>query len=54
MGFVERLRENVANAGETIEFTTGTATSPRDSTDPAELTRIADARLYAKRGIIHR
>ncbi len=54
MGFVERLRENLAKAGETIEFTTGTATSPRDSTDPAELTRIADARLYAKRGIIHR
>ena len=54
MGFVERLRENIAKAGESIEFTTGTATSPRDSTDPAELTRIADARLYAKRGIIHR
>ena len=54
MGFVERLRENVVKAGENIEFTTGTATSPRDSTDPAELMRIADARLYAKRGIIHR
>jgi len=54
MGFVERLRENVLRAGESIEFTTGTATSPRDSTDPAELMRIADARLYAKRGIIHR
>jgi len=54
MGFVERLRENVIKAGESIEFTTGTATSPRDSTDPAELTRIADARLYAKRGIIQR
>ena len=54
MGFVERLRENVIKAGENIEFTTGTSTSPRDSTDPAELTRIADARLYAKRGIIHR
>jgi diguanylate cyclase (GGDEF)-like protein len=54
MGFVDRLRENLAKTGESIEFTTGTATSPRDSTDPAELTRIADARLYAKRGIIHR
>jgi len=54
MGFIERLRENVVKAGENIEFTTGTATSPRDSTDPAELMRIADARLYAKRGIIHR
>lgn len=53
MGFVERLRDNIAAAGEAIEFTTGTATSPRDSTDSAELTRIADARLYAKRGIIH-
>lgn len=54
LGFVERLRENVLQSGESIEFTTGTATSPRDSTDAAELTRIADARLYAKRGIIHR
>ena len=54
MGFVERLRENVAQAGESIEFTTGTATSPRDSTDPVELKRIADTRLYAKRGIIQR
>ncbi|MBW4030199.1 MAG: GGDEF domain-containing protein [Acidobacteria bacterium] len=54
LGFVERLRENVIKAGESIEFTTGTATSPRDSTDPMELTRIADSRLYAKRGIIHR
>ena len=54
LGFVERLRENVAQVGECIDFTTGTATSPRDSTDPVELTRIADARLYAKRGIIHR
>lgn len=54
LGFVERLRENLLKSGESIEFTTGTATSPRDSTDAAELTRIADARLYAKRGIIHR
>lgn len=54
LGFVERLRENLLKSGENIEFTTGTATSPRDSTDAAELTRIADARLYAKRGIIHR
>jgi diguanylate cyclase (GGDEF)-like protein len=54
LGFVERLRENLVTTGESIEFTTGTSTSPRDSTDPAELTRIADARLYAKRGIIHR
>lgn len=53
MGFVDRLRDNLAKAGEIVEFTTGTSTSPRDSTDPAELTRIADARLYAKRGIIH-
>jgi len=54
MGFVERLRDNLLQSGETIEFTTGTASSPRDATDPVELTRIADARLYAKRGIIHR
>ncbi|MBU6496457.1 MAG: GGDEF domain-containing protein [Acidobacteria bacterium] len=53
MGFVERLRSEMLKSGENIAFTTGTATSPRDSTDPLELTRIADARLYAKRGIIH-
>jgi len=52
--FIERLRQHIVSEGETIEFTMGTATSPRDSTDPAELSRIADARLYAKRGIIHR
>ena len=53
-GFVERLRENLVKAGESIEFTTGTATAPRDSTDPQELLRIADARLYAKRGYKHK
>ncbi len=54
VAFVDRLRDHLTTAGETIDFTVGTATSPRDSTDPTELTRIADARLYAKRGIIHR
>lgn len=52
--FVDRLREYIVSQGDAIDFTMGTATSPRDSTDPAELSRIADARLYAKRGIIHR
>jgi hypothetical protein len=33
-----------------VEFTIGTATSPRDSTDPAELLRMADGRLYEKKG----
>ena len=54
VAFVDRLRENLLSSGETIDFTVGAAVSPRDSTDPAELYRVADARLYAKRGIIHR
>ena len=41
-------------AGVVIDFTVGTATSPRDSTDPAELYRIADARLYEKKGMLKR
>jgi diguanylate cyclase (GGDEF)-like protein len=52
--FIERLQNHLAQVGETIEFTFGTASAPLDSTDPVELTRLADARLYAKRGIIHR
>ncbi|HEY5266652.1 MAG TPA: GGDEF domain-containing protein [Acidimicrobiales bacterium] len=50
-GFLDRLRSNLASAGNVIEFSVGTASSPRDSVDPAELFRIADARLYAKKGI---
>ena len=50
-GFTERLRGLLASANVRIEFTSGTATSPRDSTDPAELLRIADGRLYEKKGV---
>jgi diguanylate cyclase (GGDEF)-like protein len=48
-GFTERLRAHLTAAGNGIDFTTGTATSPRDSTDATELKRIADARLYEKK-----
>jgi len=50
-GFTERLRSYLSAAGNSVEFTIGTATSPRDSTDPTELKRIADTRLYEKKGI---
>lgn len=50
-GFIERVRAQMKTNEETVDFTTGTAVSPRDSTDPKELLRIADARLYEKRGI---
>ena len=53
-GFTERLRNQLVSSGDNIEFTIGTATSPRDSTDPTELLRIADARLYEKKGNNHR
>jgi len=52
--FIERLRALVMPAGIVIDFTVGTATSPRDSTDPAELFRIADTRLYEKKGLLKR
>jgi diguanylate cyclase (GGDEF)-like protein len=52
--FIERLRSLVMPAGIVIDFTVGTATSPRDSTDPLELFRIADARLYEKKGLLKR
>jgi diguanylate cyclase (GGDEF)-like protein len=48
--FTERLRGHLTSVGNLIEFTVGTASSPRDSTDPAELLRIADGRLYEKKG----
>jgi GGDEF domain-containing protein len=41
-------------AGVVIDFTVGTATAPKDSTDPTELYRIADARLYEKKGMLKR
>lgn len=52
-GFTDRLRGHLGPATDLIGFTIGTASSPHDSTDPAELFRIADARLYEKKGIVH-
>lgn len=52
-GFTERLRGSLAEAGTHVDFTIGTSSSPRDSTDPAELLRIADGRLYEKKGARH-
>ena len=50
-GFTERLRARLLAMNVLIDFTTGTASSPRDSADPAELLRIADGRLYEKKGM---
>jgi diguanylate cyclase (GGDEF)-like protein len=52
--FLDRLRATLAASGIVIHFSVGTATAPRESTDPAELYRIADARLYEKKGKIKR
>ena len=51
-GFIDRLRSRMKASEEMVDFTTGAAVSPRDSTDPKELLRIADSRLYEKRGIV--
>lgn len=50
-GFLERLQASLVSFGGHAEFSVGTATSPRDSIDPDELFRIADSRLYQKKGI---
>jgi diguanylate cyclase (GGDEF)-like protein len=50
-GFTERLKGHLIALGNPVEFTIGIATSPRDSTDPGELLRMADGRLYEKKGI---
>jgi diguanylate cyclase (GGDEF)-like protein len=52
--FLERLRTTLVPSGVAIEFSVGTATAPFESTDPGELYRIADARLYEKKGMIKR
>jgi diguanylate cyclase (GGDEF)-like protein len=52
--FLDRLRESLVPSGILISFSVGTASAPRESTDPAELYRIADARLYEKKGMIKR
>lgn len=49
LAFVERLRSELLSAPD-LRFTFGTAAAPGDSTDPTELSRLADARLYEKKG----
>jgi diguanylate cyclase (GGDEF)-like protein len=49
--FADRLRSLPVPGSDQIDFTIGTATSPRDSTDPDELYRIASARLNQKKDI---
>jgi diguanylate cyclase (GGDEF)-like protein len=53
LAFTERLRAQLVSIPD-LDFSVGTATSPGDSTDPAELYRIADGRLYEKKGIVLR
>ena len=49
-GFGERLRGHLISSGNVIDYTVGTATAPNDSTNPVELLRMADVRLYEKKG----
>ena len=51
VGFIERLRLQLKSTENFVDFTMGVASSPRDSTDPEELYRIADDRLYENKGI---
>lgn len=51
--FLDRLRATLV-PGREILFSVGTATAPYESTDPAELYRIADGRLYQNKGMIKR
>jgi diguanylate cyclase (GGDEF)-like protein len=48
--FTDRLAALRPAGADHIDFTIGTATSPRDSTDPSELYRIAAARLDENKG----
>ncbi len=50
LGFTDRLRVQLKATGNPIDFSVGTASSPRESTDPLELYRLADVRLYEKKG----
>jgi diguanylate cyclase (GGDEF)-like protein len=52
-GFTDRLSSRLAMSGKSVAFTIGTASSPRDSSNPDELLRIADARLYEKKARDH-
>ena len=50
-GFIDRLRLQLKSTENLVDFTMGVAASPRDSTDPEELYRIADDRLYENKGV---
>jgi diguanylate cyclase (GGDEF)-like protein len=50
LAFTERLRALLVSVAD-LDFTFGTAASPSESTDIEELCRIADARLYEKKGV---
>ncbi len=50
IGFTERLRANLVASGNYVDFSTGIASSPRDSTDAGELLRLADSRLLDRKG----
>lgn len=50
LSFMDRLRVQLKSGGTLIDFSHGTASSPKESTDSAELMRIADKRLYEKKG----
>ncbi len=54
LAFTERLRSLLVPGVDQVEFAISTATSPRDSTDPVELFRIANSRLAEKRGTMLR
>ncbi len=49
-GFLDRLRAQVKASTDELDFTAGWASSPNDSADPEELYRIADTRLYERKG----
>ena len=51
LGFTERLREHLTSVRNSVEFSFGAASSPRDAADATNLLRIADERLYAKKGV---
>lgn len=49
--FVERLRRELPSEPATVGVSVGAATAPAESVDPAELVRIADARLYEQKAL---
>lgn len=50
--FVERLRRELPSEPTTVGVSVGAAVAPAESVDPAELVRIADARLYEHKALV--